>query len=545
MRQILVNLIANAIKFTGEGEVEVRADWSAVPAPALTFEVRDTGIGMTVEQQQRLFRPYEQAEAATARLYGGTGLGLTISKLLTEALGGSIHMHSVPGTGTTMRVVIPAATCGSQRNSPHAHVPMEEGMKGMRVLIVDDLRDNRVLLSHHLRRAGASVESASSGTQALATMASAAEPPHLVLMDLQMPEMDGYETTAALRRSGFTGRIVALTADALASTRLRCLEVGFDDFATKPISAERLLELVRSSQRRERAHGVDAGAARGAGAMPAHTAVAPDLAPAPPAPVQAGAAGPEPLGLLRRLLRRLDAWIDSFVPHAVRGDPDASRQAQLTARYALAPLLLWPIEMLFPLALKPEFRAVALALILVQVPLLLRVPFQLRATGSSDAATRPILWYVFVTVAFLCLVTGGTRSPAVPWNIAPAVLALVLCSPAIAVRWAAARVGMQCALFAAQLLDVSLPDALLPGRVAGAHLVSMVAIVSVSLAAALVYEADKGEALATLLSANTSVRQALSTVERASASKARFLATLSHEMRTPMTAILGFADLMA
>jgi signal transduction histidine kinase/CheY-like chemotaxis protein len=263
LRQILVNLVGNAVKFTAAGEVRVVASLrhEAGREPALQFEVIDSGIGMTPEQLASVFRPFVQADSSTSRRFGGTGLGLTISKRLAAALGGDITVSSAPGKGSTFRLLV--------ATGPLDGVPLSEFPAGIaaetlpgarpvlhcRILLAEDGPDNQRLLSLVLQRAGAEVAVAESGQQAV-EMALARFPNwgrrhddvllpfDLILMDIQMPGMDGYQATARLRQEGYSGPIIALSAHATTVAAERCLEAGCDDYLAKPIDRDALLHKV-------------------------------------------------------------------------------------------------------------------------------------------------------------------------------------------------------------------------------------------------------------------------------------------------------------
>jgi len=256
VRQILINLVGNAIKFTEIGEVRLRVQLRDDPAPArLCFEVVDTGIGITAAERSKLFRPFGQADSSTTRRYGGTGLGLTISKRLTDLLDGAIEVDSEPGRGTTFRVELPAGNLhGVARiaalpnpepdpESSEALAPLEG-----RVLLVEDGPDNQRLIALLLAKVGLEAVVVENGQQAVERVHEArlaGTPFQLVLMDMQMPVMDGYTATRILRRQGYDGSIVALTAHAMDAERGRCLSAGCDDFATKPIDRGRFYALLR------------------------------------------------------------------------------------------------------------------------------------------------------------------------------------------------------------------------------------------------------------------------------------------------------------
>ncbi len=266
LRQILVNLVGNAVKFTDAGGVRVVArlvepgssEVDGAGEPLLQFDVVDTGIGLTADQIGRLFRPFTQADASTTREYGGTGLGLAISRRLARMLGGDITVESQPGEGSTFSVTITTGPLEGVARVDHAarSVPPESGTPARppvveltgRVLLVEDGPDNQRLVAYLLERAGAVVTIAANGLlaceQAFAA-ADAGRPFDLILMDVQMPVMDGYEATRRLRAAGYRGPIVALTAHAMDSDRAQCLAAGCDGFLTKPIDRDRLLGALR------------------------------------------------------------------------------------------------------------------------------------------------------------------------------------------------------------------------------------------------------------------------------------------------------------
>ncbi|MBN2473675.1 MAG: PAS domain S-box protein [Pirellulales bacterium] len=264
LRQILINLVGNAVKFTEEGSV-----WLVVgfqhpqdgEEPFLYFEVTDTGIGMTPEQTERLFQPFAQADSSTTRRFGGTGLGLTICKRLSEKLGGTVEVSSQLGVGSTFRVTIatgkldgvavvekPAATVSrfvEPQPALAASAPVDK--LDCRVLLAEDAPDNQRLICLILNKLGARVTVAENGQIAYKQAMEAwrmAEPFDVVLMDMQMPILDGYQTTRRLREQRYTGPIVALTAHAMASDRAKCLQAGCDAYLSKPIERERLTALV-------------------------------------------------------------------------------------------------------------------------------------------------------------------------------------------------------------------------------------------------------------------------------------------------------------
>jgi len=278
LRQILMNLIGNAIKFTERGGVRLVV--GMVPSrpgasPRISFQVIDTGIGMSAKQVSAIFRAFTQADPSMARRFGGTGLGLAISRRLAEMLGGSIAVSSMPGKGTTFRVQIetgplesvdmifpvPGAELLRKDEPPPGH-DVRAGAGGeclldrVRILLADDARDNRKIVSWHLRRAGAEVELAEDGGIAIEKVLSAETEGRgfdLVLMDMQMPRMDGFAATKKLREQGFSRPIIALTAHAMTGDREHCLAAGCDEYATKPIDPHELVHLI-ARQVRARDH---------------------------------------------------------------------------------------------------------------------------------------------------------------------------------------------------------------------------------------------------------------------------------------------------
>ena len=257
VRQILINLLGNAVKFTETGTVRVttRLVYSPGKATCLQFDVADTGIGLTPEQIAKLFQPFTQADASTARRFGGTGLGLTISKRLAEMLGGDISITSEAGKGSTFTVTVETGPLEGSRmldNPSEAVAETRQKVKecltpaiklNCRLLLAEDGPDNQRLISFVLRKAGADVTLAENGQiarqKALAARDSG-EPFDVILMDMQMPVMDGQTATRKLREDGYTGLIIALTANAMAGDEQECRQAGCDGYATKPIDRSRL-----------------------------------------------------------------------------------------------------------------------------------------------------------------------------------------------------------------------------------------------------------------------------------------------------------------
>jgi signal transduction histidine kinase/CheY-like chemotaxis protein len=292
LKQILLNLVGNAVKFTESGSVTVTARLvtAGKDQARLQIDVADTGIGITAEQIARLFEPFTQADASCSRTYGGTGLGLAISRRLARMLDGDITVSSTPGKGSVFRLEIaagPAAAlvpidAAAMLACPLSAEPLDdparvtpcsipaEGLErvesldgdssaprqpalpsgqlsGLRVLLAEDGPDNRLLIGHVLRKAGAEVVFAENGRLAFDFALGAlraGEPYDVIVMDMQMPVLDGYSATRELREAGYDRPIIALTAHAMADDRQRCLDAGCDDYTTKPINRPALLSIV-------------------------------------------------------------------------------------------------------------------------------------------------------------------------------------------------------------------------------------------------------------------------------------------------------------
>jgi signal transduction histidine kinase/CheY-like chemotaxis protein/HPt (histidine-containing phosphotransfer) domain-containing protein len=272
LRQILMNLVGNAIKFTQTGGVRILARCTTSGAePKLELEIVDTGIGMTEEQTAQLFQPFVQADSSTTRKFGGTGLGLAICRRLARMLGGDIRADSSPGRGSSFRFEVSTGSlegvrmfeqlteAGIPESGPE--FPAERSIERIDCteLLAEDGVDNQVLVSKHLTRAGAMVKVVENGRLALHEALAAAlagRPYDVVLMDMQMPVMDGYAATSELRRKGYTGPIVALTAHAMAGDRERCIGAGCTDYLTKPTSRQKLVETVARHAAKVPSHGV-------------------------------------------------------------------------------------------------------------------------------------------------------------------------------------------------------------------------------------------------------------------------------------------------
>lgn len=265
IRQILINLFSNSIKFTKQGHVKISGKF--VPASQdssayLQFNVIDTGLGMSREVVSKLFQPFTQADSSTTRKFGGTGLGLTITKRLANMLGGDITVTSEPGFGSNFQVTIavetlpdtpmiqpgvkPDTKSESREITPSTSVA--QTIEGCRILLAEDGVDNQRLISFVLKKSGADVTIVENGQLAVeAAMAALSGPTpfDIVLMDMQMPVLDGYQASTRLRELGYRGPIIALTAHAMSGDRDKCLNAGCSEFATKPIDRKKLIGTIQ------------------------------------------------------------------------------------------------------------------------------------------------------------------------------------------------------------------------------------------------------------------------------------------------------------
>lgn len=257
LRQVLFNIVDNAIKFTPHGSVQVRLSVAeAAQGHELRFSVIDTGVGVAEEQKSRLFRPFSQGDSSITRTHGGTGLGLVICRRLMQALGGTIRLEANPEQqGSKFVVTLPCTLTEATQQDAKSPASETQVVTPTRlaldahVLLVEDGPDNQRLFGMILRKAGATVDVAENGQLALEAIAAnqqdpAAAPFDLILMDMQMPVLDGYSATRALRERGYHGPIIALTAHAMQGDRERCLDAGCDGYLTKPTTRETFIATV-------------------------------------------------------------------------------------------------------------------------------------------------------------------------------------------------------------------------------------------------------------------------------------------------------------
>ncbi len=305
LRQVVTNLVGNAIKFTARGEVRVSLRMDPAPGSTLLrIDVADSGIGIPTDRLESIFEPFVQAEASTTRQFGGTGLGLTISRRFARALGGDVRATSEPGRGSVFHVSIDAGPLDGADWLSVQELEARRELAGdvsgeranwvfppRRVLVVDDGRENRELLRVVLTEAGLDMVEADNGAVGLERAAE--HDPDLVLMDIQMPVMDGITATRTLRARGYDRPVIALTANAMKGFEREIEEGGFSDHMTKPIDIDALLDLLAGLLGGRRVGAVQAApAAPAAAARPALPAATPRDAGAGAAPSGAGAGGP-------------------------------------------------------------------------------------------------------------------------------------------------------------------------------------------------------------------------------------------------------------
>ncbi|TWW12247.1 hypothetical protein E3A20_02460, partial [Planctomyces bekefii] len=264
-RQILLNVVGNAVKFTNQGHVGVHvgvAHLSGAEAAngskvKLVIRVTDTGSGIEVDKHTKIFEPFSQESAATARRYGGTGLGLTLSRQLARLLGGDIDLiESEPGKGSTFAITVAAGAGAKELGGKKAESigviqpdPRDKAaLQGLSLLVVDDGDDNRYLMDLILKSRGAAVDLARDGDEAVSM--AMAKIYDVIFMDIQMPKLDGRAATEQLRQRGYKGPIVALTAHATSEERVRCMKSGMNEYCTKPISPDEVIRVVLRWARR-------------------------------------------------------------------------------------------------------------------------------------------------------------------------------------------------------------------------------------------------------------------------------------------------------
>lgn len=253
IRQVLLNLLGNAVKFTDQGHVSLGVSAGAASGEMVpvALSVQDTGIGVSAESLPHLFEKFYQADSSATRRFGGTGLGLSITYQLVQLMGGEIHVESMPGQGSTFRVELLLRRVTGAVVAPAAGVvPHRSSFEGMRVLLVEDNKINQRVATRFLERLGCAVELAENGLQALDRVRAAVDGPmyDLIFMDCLMPVMDGYVATRSIRAvekaAGRRTPVVAMTASLQDEDRKRCIEAGMDDYIPKPVDPDELGRVV-------------------------------------------------------------------------------------------------------------------------------------------------------------------------------------------------------------------------------------------------------------------------------------------------------------
>jgi two-component system, sensor histidine kinase len=254
LRQILLNLIGNSLKFTCQGHIRLRVYEKVADSSHsdVFFELQDTGIGMSPEQQSKLFSAFQQGDCSTTRRYGGTGLGLFISRKLAQLLGGELNLiKSAPGEGSTFLLklrleiaqnLVEKTNLEESKNSKSTQLTLTQPIDD--ILVVDDSSENRILMDAYLSRLNIQHDLVENGAKALDKMRE--KNYSVVFMDVQMPEMDGMTALKQARKHGYTGKVVALTAHAMKGDREHCIKEGFDDYLCKPISRKTLESFLQS-----------------------------------------------------------------------------------------------------------------------------------------------------------------------------------------------------------------------------------------------------------------------------------------------------------
>lgn len=261
IRQVLINVISNAIKFTDKGRIHVCVRSSRIgrDEAQLSFEVSDTGCGLSLEQSERLFQPFSQADSSTTRRYGGTGLGLVIARQLARALGGDVELQSSePNVGSTFVVTVAGKISELQTKAKRSTTEnmkdyfRDKVLTGTRIMIVDDAKDILMLMTRILTLAGAEVHGVNSGLKAIEELSG--RDVDLVLMDIQMPDMDGCETTELLRSKGFQKPIIALTAHTVKDELDRCMNAGVSTHLSKLVEHDELIRTILKHKDSKRHH---------------------------------------------------------------------------------------------------------------------------------------------------------------------------------------------------------------------------------------------------------------------------------------------------
>ncbi len=245
LEQVLLNLLGNAVKFTSSGEVRltVRSLSADDDRLLLEFAVHDSGIGLTPQQTDKIFLPFTQGDSSTTRRFGGTGLGLSICRRLMDLMGGEISVTSEPGKGSTFTCTVgflKGSAPPAEAEQPPDQAKVRAALKGCRILVAEDQEINQQILRELLEQAGAGVTLVANGREAVTAVTASPERFDVVLMDLQMPELDGYQATRLIRQQYPELPIIAMTAHVMKEEQERCLANGMNDHLAKPVEPDRL-----------------------------------------------------------------------------------------------------------------------------------------------------------------------------------------------------------------------------------------------------------------------------------------------------------------
>jgi CheY-like chemotaxis protein len=239
LRQILINLVGNAVKFTEQGEIRIHISLAPSPPFSLIFKVEDTGIGIARNKFDDLFHSFSQVDSSITRKYGGSGLGLTISDRLIRLMGGSIHVDSQPGKGSKFTFSIPTKPAAGKIIST-TPIPLLAEKYPFRILLAEDNPINQQLVLLILNKMGYNPDTAENGKEVLTQLQQ--QPYDIIFMDIQMPEMDGLEATRTIRSgNGHQPVIIAITANATCQDREECLAQGMNDYLSKPVNIGELI----------------------------------------------------------------------------------------------------------------------------------------------------------------------------------------------------------------------------------------------------------------------------------------------------------------
>jgi len=388
-----------------------------------------------------------------------------------------------------------------------------EPLAGCRVLVIDDSADNLRLVRHFLQRAGARVtccEDGLRGLEAVLKAERAQQPVQVILLDIQMPVMDGHEVARRLRLAGFHAPIVAFTAHAMGTERERCLRSGFDDYATKPIDRVALVRLIARHA--------------AAGSTAAAPAAAPQLAPGDPT---------ADFTPWRRFV-----W--KCLPSAKRGDPTELRRLSMLLSMAILgfPITLVQLVMLWHI-FPPEIARWTAGLLCLVVPLEIGIVLVYRWTGSTRSAANLLAAYVLSQVAGITYLSGGIHSAAAFWGVLLPLTGIPLVGLRMATFWTGLCTLQLGAFFVAASLGVELPNYVLPQLLGVAHIIGAVVLMLQMSATMSAYDHARNDAVQTLASANVWLAEARGQAREAEHAGQRFLGSVSGDLRSPLSAMLG------